>query len=80
MVEEFGVYASEKIDRDEEISVKKELNEKFGPPKKSLEIFEETAVEENDFFFLRCTKPHREEIFEYFSALEKLEMPPRGKL
>ncbi len=71
----------EKIDRNEEISLKEEMNKKFGPPRKSLEIFEESMMMDGeDMFLLRSNKPNREEMFEHFSALERLEMPPRGKL
>ncbi len=80
MTDEFDAYAPEKIDRKEEISVKEELKKTLGPPRKSLEIFEDMAVDENDFFLLRCSKPNREEMFEAFTARQKMEMPPRGKL
>ena len=81
MVDDFDAYASEKIDRQETLRVKEELKKNFGPPRKSLEIFEEDMMMDGeDLFLLRCNKPSREEMFEAFSTKEKLETPPRGKL
>lgn len=81
MVDDFDAYASEKIDRQETLRVKEELKKNFGPPRKSLEIFEEDMMMDGeDLFLLRCTKPSRQDMFDDFSTKEKLEAPPRGKL
>ncbi len=63
------------IDRKEGISLKEEL--KKIQPKMSMEMLEEIAEDENDFFLLRCTKPGMAKKIEKLISFSDMTMPPR---